>query len=177
MSIWEVHEGKVRVYSGNYSEYIKQKQIEKEQQSQAHEQYIREKNRLEKAAQEKMKKAEKIVQAGNVNKKESKAKANRMFETKSKATSQKAIQRAAKAIEHRMERLQEVAAVQEEKKILNNYITSFVIEEYRYREFLNKMVTPSPIKGLPFDISNMDMNKEFQFGLEVLLEGFKSKIK
>ena len=58
-----------------------------------------------------MKKAEKIAQAGNMSKRESKAKPNRMFETKSKGTSQKAVYRAAKAIEQRMEKLQEVEAV------------------------------------------------------------------
>jgi macrolide transport system ATP-binding/permease protein len=117
-TIWEVHDSKVHVYSGNYSEYMAQKKLEREQQSQAHEQYMKEKSRLEKAAQEKMKKAEKIAQAGSMSKKESKSKANRMFETKSKGTSQKAVQRAAKAIEHRMERLQEVDAVQEDRKII-----------------------------------------------------------
>lgn len=117
-TIWEVHEGQVSVYSGNYSEYIAQKQLEREQQRQAYEHYMREKSRLEKAAQEKMKKAEKIAQADSMSKKESKAKANRMFETKSKGTSQKAVQRAAKAIEHRMERLQKVEVVQEDKKIV-----------------------------------------------------------
>ncbi|MEN1936316.1 Msr family ABC-F type ribosomal protection protein [Paenibacillus sp. 102] len=117
-TIWEIHGGKVHVYSGNYSEYIMQKQLEREQQKQAHEQFIKEKNRLEKAAQEKMKKANKIAQAGNMSKKESKAKANRMFESKSKGTSQKAVHRAAKAIEQRMERLQKIEAVQEERKIV-----------------------------------------------------------
>ncbi|MBN3527052.1 Msr family ABC-F type ribosomal protection protein [Paenibacillus apiarius] len=117
-TIWEVHEGKVQVYSGNYSDYIEQKQLEREQQSQAHEQFIKEKSRLEKAAQEKMKKAEKIAQAGSMSKKESKAKPNRMFESKSKGTSQKAVYRAAKAIEQRMEKLQEVEAVQEERQIV-----------------------------------------------------------
>lgn len=32
-TIWEVHEGKVRIYSGNYSEYLVQKKLEREQQS------------------------------------------------------------------------------------------------------------------------------------------------
>ncbi|WP_106767867.1 Msr family ABC-F type ribosomal protection protein [Paenibacillus faecalis] len=112
-TIWEIHEGKISVYSGNYSEYMAQKQLEREQQDMAHEQFKKEKSRLEKAAQQKMKKAEKIAQA-----EESKAKANRMFETKSKATSQKAIHRAAKAIEQRMEKLQEVEAVPKEKNIV-----------------------------------------------------------
>lgn len=58
-TIWEVEEGKVNVYSGNYSEYIAHKQLEREQQGKAHEQYMKEKSRLEKAAQEKMKKLRK----------------------------------------------------------------------------------------------------------------------
>lgn len=117
-TIWEVSDGAVRVYTGNYSEYAAQKQLERERQMQAHEQFIKEKSRLEKAAQEKMNKAEKIAKAGSMSKKEAKAKANRMFETKSKGTSQKAVYRAAKAIEQRIEKLNEVEAVQAEKKIV-----------------------------------------------------------
>src|SRR5690625_18350 len=114
-TIWEVDEGKVHVYSGNYDEYVEQKQLEREQQSQAYEQFIKEKNRLEKAAEEKMQRAEKITQAGHKSKKE---KPNRMFETKSKGTSQKAIQRAAKAIEQRRERLAEIKPVKEERTLV-----------------------------------------------------------
>ena len=117
-TIWEVSHGGVHVYTGNYSDYRAQKKLEREQQAQAHEQFIKEKSRLEKAAHEKMKKAEKITQASNMSKKETKAKANRMFETKSKGTSQKSAFRAAKAIEQRMEKLQEVEAVQDERQIL-----------------------------------------------------------
>lgn len=117
-TIWEVRDGQVHVYTGNYSEYTAQKQLERDQQAQAHEQFLKEKSRLEKAAEEKMKKAEKIAQAGSMSKKESKAKANRMFESKSKGTSQKAVHRAAKAIEQRMEKLQEIEAVQDEKQIV-----------------------------------------------------------
>ena len=117
-TIWEVHEGEVHVYSGNYSDYKEQKQMELEQQRQAHEQFVKEKSRLERAAHEKMKKAEKITQTTNMSKNDAKAKANRMFETKSKGTSQKAVHRAAKAIEQRIENLQEVKAVVEDKPIV-----------------------------------------------------------
>ncbi|SEH67627.1 macrolide transport system ATP-binding/permease protein [Halobacillus karajensis] len=117
-TIWEINDGKVHVYSGNYSEYLEQKQLEREQQNQAHEQYLKDKERLEKAAKEKMNKAKKIADHASMSKKESKAKANRMFETKSKGTSQKTVQRAAKAIEHRKEKLEEVEAVEEEKTIV-----------------------------------------------------------
>lgn len=113
-TIWEVNDGHVSVYSGNYSEYAAQKEREKQEQVAAHEKYVREKAHLEKAVAEKMKKAEKITEAKKMSKKETKAKANRMFETKSKGTSQKAVYRSAKAMEKRIEQLQVVEQVKEE---------------------------------------------------------------
>ncbi|MEL3961211.1 ABC-F type ribosomal protection protein [Lysinibacillus endophyticus] len=117
-TIWEIEDGEVKVYSGNYSEYMTQKQVQREQQQQAHEQYIKEKSRLEKAVEEKMKKAQKVAQAGKMSKREAKAKPNKSFMTKSKGTSQKTMQKAAKAIESRMGKLQEVQAVVEERPII-----------------------------------------------------------
>lgn len=117
-TIWEVQGGEIHVYSGNYSDYVTQKQCEREKQEKEHEQFLKEKKRLEKAAAEKMKKAKKIAQAGKMSKNDRKAKANRMFETKSKGTSQKSVHRAAKAIEQRMSQLEEVDAVPSERKIV-----------------------------------------------------------
>ncbi|GGE61693.1 Msr family ABC-F type ribosomal protection protein [Priestia taiwanensis] len=117
-TIWEVRDGEVHVYKGNYSEYIAQKQLEREQQQEGHERFLKEKNRLERAAADKMKKARKVAQAGSMSKKESKSLANRMIETKSKGTSQKALHRAAKAIEQRMAKLEEVEAVCNERHIV-----------------------------------------------------------
>ncbi|WP_339252435.1 ABC-F type ribosomal protection protein [Sporosarcina sp. FSL W8-0480] len=117
-TIWEVRDGEVHVYSGNYSDYKAQKQLEREQQRQAHVQYVKEKSRLEQAAQEKMKMAEKITQTINMSKKDAKAKANRMIETKSKGTSQKAVYRAAKAIEQRIENMEKVSPLEEDRPII-----------------------------------------------------------
>jgi macrolide transport system ATP-binding/permease protein len=116
--IWEVEEGYVTEYTGNYSDYIEQKELQRKQQQDQHEKYIKEKSRLLKAAEEKMKKADKITQAnGHISKKETKAKANKMFMTKSKDTSQKAVQRAAKAIEQRVEQLESVEAPKEDQTL------------------------------------------------------------
>lgn len=116
--IWEVEDGHVTEYTGNYSEYIAQKALQKKQQQEQHERYVKEKSRLIKAAEEKRKKAEKITQANDrFSKKETKAMANKMFMTKSKGTSQKAVQRAAKAIEQRVEQLEAVEAPKEEQTI------------------------------------------------------------
>lgn len=117
-TIWEIIDGKVRIYSGNYDQYMEQKQHEKNVQMQAHEQYIKEKNRLEKAVQEKFAQAEKVIKAGKMSKKEAHSKANRMFETKSKGTSQKSMQRTAKAMETRLQQLHAIEAVEEERLII-----------------------------------------------------------
>lgn len=116
--IWEVEDGYVTEYTGNYSDYVEQKELEKRQQQEEHEKYVKERSRLMKAAEEKMKKADKINKAsGQLSKKEAKAKANKMFMTKEKGTSQKSVQRAAKAIEERVEQLEEVEAPKEEQTI------------------------------------------------------------
>ncbi|WP_413376121.1 Msr family ABC-F type ribosomal protection protein [Alkalihalobacillus sp. 1P02AB] len=116
--IWEVKDGEVTEYTGNYSDYIEQKKLEKEQQQEQHEKYVKDKNRLLKAAEEKMKKAQKVTQASKkTSQKETKAKANLMFMTKSKDTSQKAIHKAAKALEQRVEQLEVVEAPERERSI------------------------------------------------------------
>ncbi|GGA75234.1 Msr family ABC-F type ribosomal protection protein [Ornithinibacillus halotolerans] len=112
--IWEVDEGTVTEYTGNYTEYVRQKELEKKQLLEQHEKYVKEKTRLMKAAEEKMKKAEKVTQG---DKRVTKVKGNRTFETKSKGTSQKSMQRAAKAIEQRVEQLEAVEAPQEDQTI------------------------------------------------------------
>ncbi|WP_404354731.1 ABC-F type ribosomal protection protein [Cytobacillus firmus] len=116
--IWEIEDGFVTEYTGNYSDYTEQRDLQRKQQLEQHEKFVKEKSRLLKAAEEKMKKAEKITQAnGHISKKETKAKANKMFMTKSKDTSQKAVQRAAKAIEQRVQMLENVDAPKEEMTI------------------------------------------------------------
>ncbi|WP_431030001.1 ribosomal protection-like ABC-F family protein [Lysinibacillus sp. LZ02] len=122
-TIWEVRDGQVTAYTGNYSDYKAQKELERLQQIQAHEAFVKEKKRLEMAAEEKKKRAEKMLKTKS---RETKAKANRMFETKSKASGQKALHRAAKALEERASKLENVDNVQEQK---NFYFTHRAIAE------------------------------------------------
>ncbi|WP_054709876.1 Msr family ABC-F type ribosomal protection protein [Bacillus sp. JCM 19041] len=116
--IWEIDRGRVIEYTGNYSDYVEQKELEKKQQLEKYQKYEKDRSRLLAAAQEKMKKAEKVTQANaSMSKKETKTPANRMFMTKSKDTSQKSIQRSAKALEQRADQLEEVEAPEAEKSI------------------------------------------------------------
>ncbi|WP_027963873.1 Msr family ABC-F type ribosomal protection protein [Halalkalibacillus halophilus] len=117
-TIWEVDRGKVNVYSGNYTDYLEQKELEKKQQIEQLEKYEKEKSRLLRAAEEKKSKASKINEANNqMSKKESNSPANRMFMTKSKGTSQKSAHKAAKAIEQRVEQMDTVEPPTVEKEL------------------------------------------------------------
>ncbi|WP_066190324.1 Msr family ABC-F type ribosomal protection protein [Gracilibacillus timonensis] len=143
-TIWEVDQGQIRVYAGNYSQYIEQKQQEIEQQQQAREQFVKEKQRLEQAAAEKMKKAQKVAQAGRMSKKEANAKPDKSFMTKSKGSSQKAMQKASKAIEQRMNQLEEVQAV--------TYKRPIVFHQAKSLELHNKF----PIMGERYTLDGPD---------------------
>ncbi|WP_307728860.1 hypothetical protein [Alkalicoccobacillus plakortidis] len=71
--IWEVADGQVTEYTGNYSDYEEQKRLEAKQQQERYKIYQKDKSRLQRAADEKMKKAEKITQANqSMSKKETK---------------------------------------------------------------------------------------------------------
>lgn len=116
--IWEIEDGHINEYTGNYTSYINQKELVKVQQEEKHEKYLQEKSRLIRAAEEKMSKSKKITEASKrVSKTEVKATANRMFMTKSKDTSQKGVARAAKALEQRMKQLEKVEVPKQESFI------------------------------------------------------------
>lgn len=115
-TIWEVSDGHVTEYSGNYSDYLKQKEQERLEQERAYDQYTKEKNRLKRAAEKKQEQAKKMANVSNKKKNRS-IKPDRLSATKSKDSSQKAIQKAAKAIEKRAEQLEEIAGIRQLQKI------------------------------------------------------------
>ena len=60
--IWELKDCKITEYWGNYSDYLRQKEEERKSQAAEYEQFIAERARLERAAEEKRKQARKIEQ-------------------------------------------------------------------------------------------------------------------
>ncbi len=56
-TIWEVADGKIGLYKGNYSAYAEQKELERRQHEHAYENYMREKRQLEAAIRAKEAKA------------------------------------------------------------------------------------------------------------------------
>lgn len=115
-TIWEIRDGEIHVYSGNYTEYEEQKALEEYLQQEAHEQYLKEKARLEAAAQDKMQKAAKMTKGAKANARKKEG-TDRRLASKPKDVSQKAMQKSAKAMEKRMDQLEKVDAIQHERPI------------------------------------------------------------
>jgi pleuromutilin/lincosamide/streptogramin A transport system ATP-binding/permease protein len=102
-TIWEIKDGLVKVYKGNYSDYLEQKESELRQEKSAFEKYEKKKKQLEEALELKIKKAEKATKAPK--------KVSNIEAKKSKpyyANKQKKLQKTANAIETRIEKLEKV---------------------------------------------------------------------
>lgn len=99
--IWELEDGQVKVYAGNYSDYLEQKALERQRQEFEYEQYQREKARLTAALREKREQSRAVRKAprrmGN-----SEARLHKMGNQKAKTN----LDKAAKAIETRIRKLE-----------------------------------------------------------------------
>ncbi len=115
--IWEMEDGKLNEYSGNYSEYAAQKEIMFRQQQAAFEKYESKKRQLEEAMRLKEKKAEKATKTPkNVSPSEAKITGAKPYFAKK----QKKLQKTGKAIEKRLEQLEKVEKVKEVPSIKMN---------------------------------------------------------
>ncbi len=94
--IWELKEGKITEYWGGYSEYVAQKEEERQRQAEQYKQFTAERDRLEKAI------AEKKIR------RESWIKRRRALPKKTVGSKQKKLHNAAKNMEQRIEALGEV---------------------------------------------------------------------
>ncbi|WIY62843.1 Vga family ABC-F type ribosomal protection protein [Bacillus arachidis] len=109
-TIWELNEGKIKEYTGNYSDYVKQKEIELHQEQLAYETYEKKKKQLEEAMKLKEKKAERATKTP---KKVSKSEARITGAKPYFAKKQKKLQKTASAIETRLEKLEKVEKIKE----------------------------------------------------------------
>lgn len=109
--IWELKDGKITEYWGNYSDYLRQKEEERKGQATEYEQFISERARLERAAEEKRKQARKIEQkAKGASKKKSTEGGGRLAHQKSIGSKEKKMHNAAKSLDHRIAALGNVEA-------------------------------------------------------------------
>ncbi|AMM90445.1 ABC transporter [Bacillus pumilus] len=106
--IWELEDGKLKPYKGNYSDFARQKELEHRQHVEAYEAYTQKKKQLEHALQKKMKKADKATKPSPKLKSSGPKIAKPYY-----ANKQKKLQKTAKSIETRMEKLEKVEKVKE----------------------------------------------------------------
>ncbi|AKP47166.1 Vga family ABC-F type ribosomal protection protein [Bacillus smithii] len=107
-TIWEINEGKIKEYAGNYSDYVKQKEAEKHQEQLAYEKYVKKKKQLEEALKLKEKKAERATKTPK-RVSESEVRGTKPYFAKK----QKKLQKTAKAIQTRLEKLEKAENVKE----------------------------------------------------------------
>ncbi|MDD9149946.1 MULTISPECIES: Vga family ABC-F type ribosomal protection protein [unclassified Sporolactobacillus] len=104
-TIWEIDEGRINTYAGNYSDYEKQKEAGRHQEQIAYETYVKKKRQLEEALKLKERRAERAAKRpGHV---ESGA-AKPYY-----AKKQKKLQKTANAMETRLEKLEQAEKVKE----------------------------------------------------------------
>jgi len=109
--IWELEDGKITEYWGNYSDYLRQKEEEVNRQAAKYEQIMAERKRLEEAAWEKRKQAGKIEQkTKGASKKNRTESGGRLSHQKPIGSKQKKLNKAAKAMEQKIEALEDVQA-------------------------------------------------------------------
>lgn len=134
--IWELQDGKITEYWGGYSEYLAQKEEERQTQAAQYKQFIAERDRLEKAIIEKQNQARKIDQkAKGAARKNSTESGGRLGHQKTTGSKQKKLHNAAKNMEHRIEALGDVKPPEA--------IRSFQFRQSKALELQN----PYPITG------------------------------
>ena len=116
--IWELKDGKITEYWGNYSDFLRQKEEERKSQAAEYEQFVAERGRLERAAEEKRKQARKIEQkAKGASKKQNTEGGGRLAHQKSIGSKEKKLHNAAKSLDHRIAALGNVEAPEDIRRI------------------------------------------------------------
>lgn len=104
-TIWELKDGSITVYKGNYSRYAQAKQVEKQQEEAAYDHYVSEKKQLEKAMKTKEERAER---AAKIPKNRTSSEARSSASAPYYANKQKKLRKTVKALENRMNRLEDI---------------------------------------------------------------------
>ena len=120
-SIWEISEGVITEYKGNYSDYTRQKEIENRQEQLAYEKYEREKKQLEEAIKLKEEKAQRATKKPkNISASEARLKGAKPYF----ANKQKKLRKTVKALESRLDKLEEVEKIKELPPLKMNLLNS-----------------------------------------------------
>ncbi|MBP1041781.1 ABC-F type ribosomal protection protein [Vagococcus sp. BWB3-3] len=154
--IWELANGRVTEYQGNYTAYQLQKEAEEQANLTEQKNNLKEKRRLELAIADKKAKADKLAAVTEKQKKRQ-IKPSRLGGTKQKDSVVKGIQKSAKAMEKRLSQLAVGPSSQVEKKII--FKQSAELTLHNNYPIMGEGVTLKKGKRLLLD------NADFQFSL------------
>lgn len=116
--IWELKDGKITEYWGNYSDYLYKKEEERKSQTAKYEQFVAERKRLEQSAEEKRKQASKMEQkVKSTGKKGNSEKGGRLAHQKTIGSKQKTLYNAAKSMENRIAAFRDIEAPENTRSI------------------------------------------------------------
>lgn len=153
-AIWEVEDGSITVFNGNYSAYQEQKEQAQAEQERAFAQFTKEKKRLEQAAEEKQMQAEKM---GNISIKQKNRAINpgRLGSSKQKDTVQKAAHKTARAIQKRAAQLEKIEKPASGKMI--QFPTPSYLQIHSDFPIMGQQVTIQKGKNLLFEDANFQL--------------------
>ncbi|MEI5908750.1 ATP-binding cassette domain-containing protein [Bacillus spongiae] len=116
-TIWEIENGKIQIYNGNYSAYVEQKALLKKQQQEEYDAYVKEKNRLIRRYQKKQQQAE------NMDRPPSRMSNSEWQLHKGKAAGKKGkVERVSKVIRERIDRMEKVDKPFEWESVKMEYV-------------------------------------------------------
>lgn len=160
--IWEVSDGTVKEYTGNFDDYEVQKEQEKLENERQYQSFISEKKRLEDAARKQMEKASKM--RGDKNRKQD-IKPDRLSASKQKDTVQKQAFKAAKSIESRIGHLDEVERMGDQRHL--KFPMSKAMEIYNKFPIMGQDITVKRGERILLD----KVNFQFPLGETIAITG------
>lgn len=164
--IWELKDGKITEYWGNYSDYLQQKEHERQTQAAKYQQFLSERERLEKAVEQKRKQAQKIDQKENGSKKKNSTNSSgRLGHQKPTGSKQKKLHNAAKSMEHRIAALGDVEAPERSTTI--SFKQNKAIELHNPYPIMGKEINKSLGNKVLFDNASFNI----PLGAKVALTG------
>lgn len=116
--IWELKDGKIIEYWGNYSDYLREREKEQRRQAVEYERFVDERARLEKIVEEKRKQAQNMAKKSkNASRKRKAESGGRLAHQKSIGSKEKKMYNAAKSVERRIASLEKVDSPEKVQRI------------------------------------------------------------